>query len=203
MIKWKFLYIHALLLLGVIILTCVLPCHADDFKIFQNVKYVRNPYNDGDSFLVNVDRKEYFIRLYFVDCPDTKYNSKTDASRVREQTRYFGLTNATDTIDFGVKAKEFTQLVLFEPFIMHTTFAFSPSRSSNKRCYAFITTSTGDDLACLLVVNGHARVHGTGRKTPQGVSRDETIKRLKDHQDSAMMKRVGIWTKSKQSGPNR
>jgi len=51
-------------------------------------------------------------------------------------------------------------------------------------------------LASLLVKNGFARTHGIGRKTPDGVSRDEMIERLRDLEISAMLKRVGIWSES-------
>jgi DNA uptake protein ComE-like DNA-binding protein len=62
--------------------------------------------------------------------------------------------------------------------------------------YGFIITADGNDLASLLVKNGFARTHGVGRKTPDGVSRDEMVERLRDLEISAMLKRVGIWSES-------
>ena len=70
-------------------------------------------------------------------------------------------------------------------------------RSAKGRVYGFITTLDGDDLASLLLVkNGFAHTHGIGRKTPDGVSRDEMIERLRDLEISAMLKRVGIWSET-------
>ncbi|MCD6527968.1 MAG: helix-hairpin-helix domain-containing protein, partial [Desulfuromonas sp.] len=134
--------------------------------------------------------------LYFVDCPETSVSSKSDARRVREQTRYFGLTNAERVIHFGNKAKAFVERILAKPFTVYTAFASALGRSAKGRVYGFITTADGDDLASLLVKNGFARAHGIGRKTPAGVSRDEMMERLHDLEISAMLKRVGIWSES-------
>ena len=51
-------------------------------------------------------------------------------------------------------------------------------------------------MASLLVKNGFGRTRGIGRKTPDGVSRNEMIERLRDLEISAMLKRVGIWSES-------
>ncbi|RJP60367.1 MAG: helix-hairpin-helix domain-containing protein [Deltaproteobacteria bacterium] len=51
-------------------------------------------------------------------------------------------------------------------------------------------------MASLLVKNGFARTYGIGRTTPDGVSPDEMVKRLRDFEISAMLKRVGIWSES-------
>lgn len=43
---------------------------------------------------------------------------------------------------------------------------------------------------------GLARTRGIGRKSPEGVPRDEMIERLRDFEISAILKRVGIWSES-------
>ncbi len=164
--------------------------------MFSNVRLVNNPANDGDSFFVEADRKTFHVRLYFVDCPETSTSSKSDARRVREQTRYFGLSQAARTIHFGSQAKSFVKRILAKPFTVHTAFASALGRSAKGRVYGFITTADGDDLASLLVKNGFARTHGIGRKTPNGIRRDEMIERLRDLETSAMLKRIGIWSES-------
>ncbi len=173
---------------------------AGELKEFKGVQYVPDKSNDGDSFLVSVTerggKKEYRVRLYFVDCPETTADSETDARRVREQTRYFGLENASDTVKFGAEATEFTRKALDKPFTMHTSFASAPGRSAGGRVYAFITTSTGEDLARLLVTNGYARTLGVYRKTPGGVRHDEMKKQLEDLELGAAIKLVGIWAKT-------
>jgi len=190
------------LLTGILFLTTMLifggslPSYAADLQMFSNVRLVNNPANDGDSFFAEAGEKSFHVRLYFVDCPETSTGSKSDARRAREQTRYFGLSHATRTIHFGNEAKTFVERILARPFTVHTAFASALGRSAKGRVYGFIITADGDDLASLLVKNGLARAYGIGRKTPNGVPRDEMIERLHDLETSAMLKRVGIWSES-------
>jgi len=170
--------------------------YAADLQMFSNARLIKNPANDGDSFVVEANGKSFHLRLYFVDCPETSTSSKSDAQRVREQARYFGLSPATRIIHFGNEAKTFVEHVLAKPFTVHTAFASALGRSAKGRVYGFITTAERDDLASLLVKNGLARTHGMGRKTPNGIPRNELIERLRDLETSAMLKRIGIWSES-------
>ncbi len=170
--------------------------HAAALQKFTNAKLINNSANDGDSFFVEAGGKSFRVRLYFVDCPETSASSMSDARRVREQTRYFGLSQATRTIHFGNEAKIFVERILSKPFTVHTAFASALGRSAKGRVYGFITTANGDDLASLLVRNGLARTHGIGRETPNGMPRNEMIARLRDIETSAMLKRTGIWSES-------
>ncbi len=169
---------------------------AADLKMFSNARLINDPANDGDSFLVEANGKSFHVRLYFVDCPEILIASKSDAQRVREQTRYFGLPDATRTTHFGNQAKTFVDHILDKPFTVHTAFASALGRSAKGRVYGFIITAEGNDLASLLVKNGFARTLGVGRKTPNGISRNEMAERLRDLEISAMLKRVGIWSDS-------
>ena len=187
----RFLFVTAVLMFG-----GILPSFSADLQMFSNGRLINDPANDGDSFLVEANGKSFHVRLYFVDCPETLIAFQSDAQRVREQTRYFGLSDAARTIHFGNKAKTFIDHVLVKPFTVHTAFASALGRSSKGRVYGFITTADGNDLASLLVKNGFARTHGIGRKTRDGVSRDEMVERLRDFEISAMLKRVGIWSES-------
>lgn len=189
--SWGFLYLTAIMIFG-----GILPSFAADLQMFSNGRLISNPGNDGDSFLVEANGKSFHLRLYFVDCPETSISFKSDAERVREQTRYFGLSDAKRTIHFGNEAKTFVDRVLVKPFTVHTAFASALGRSAKGRVYGFITTADGNDLASLLVKNGLAHTHGIGRETPDGVARDEMIERLRDLEISAMLKRVGIWSES-------
>ncbi len=190
------------LLIGILFLTAmlifggILQSYAADLQMFSNARLVNNPANDGDSFFVEADGKSFHVRLYFVDCPETSTSSKTDAQRVREQTRYFGLSRAIRTIHFGNEAKTFVERILAKPFTVHTAFASALGRSAKGRVYGFIITAEGDDLGSLLVKNGFARTHGIGRETPNGIQRNEMIERLRDLETSAMLKRIGIWSES-------
>jgi DNA uptake protein ComE-like DNA-binding protein len=190
------LLIRSLLLTIVLMFVGILQSYAADLQMFSNAKSINNPANDGDSFLVEANGKSFRVRLYFVDCPETSVNSESDAQRVREQTRYFGLSQAARTIHFGSEAKTLVERILAKPFTVHTAFASALGRSAKGRVYGFITTADGNDLASLLVKNGFARTHGIGRKTPDGVSRDEMIEKLRDLEISAISKRIGIWSES-------
>ncbi|MDP3048064.1 MAG: helix-hairpin-helix domain-containing protein [Thermodesulfovibrionales bacterium] len=174
----------------------ILPSFAADLQMFSNVQLVKNPANDGDSFLVKANGKSFHVRLYFVDCPETSISFKSDAQRVREQTRYFGLISAERTIHFGNEAKIFVERILAKPFTLYTDFASALGRSPKGRMYGFIITADGNDLASLLVKNGFARTHGVGRKTPAGTSRDEMFEILRDMEISAILKHIGIWSES-------
>ena len=167
---------------------------AKQFQTFHNAKLVQA--NDGDSFLVDIGEKVIHIRLYFVDCPETTVSSRSDARRVREQTRYFGLTNAEHTVHFGNEATELVERELSRPFTVHTAFANALGRSSKRRVYGLITTEDGSDLGALLIKNGLCRPYGVGRKTPDGTSKDEMFEKLQDLKDEAMLKRIGVWSKS-------
>jgi len=154
---------------------------------------LEDPSNDGDSFLVEAEGKKMHLRLYFVDCPETATSSRSDARRVREQTRYFGLSDPARTVHFGKQAKAFTADILKDPFTVHTAHAKAGGRSAEGRVYAFVTTAGGDDLAGLLVKSGLARVLGIGREAPDQTSRREVESGLKDLEISAMLKKAGIW----------
>lgn len=187
----RILFLTAILVFGGIFLS-----HAIDLQKFSNAKLINNASNDGDSFLVKANGKSFRLRLYFVDCPETSISSKSDAQRVREQTRYFGLPDVKRTVHFGYEAKTFVMNVLDKPFVIYTVFANALGRSAKGRVYGFITTAGGDDLASLLVKNGLARSHGMGRKTSTGMPRQEMFERLYDLETSAMLKHIGIWSES-------
>jgi competence protein ComEA len=187
---------RSLFLTAILMFGGILPSYAADLQRFSNAQLINNPANDGDSFLVEANGKSFHVRLYFVDCPETSINSTSDAQRVREQTRYFGLSDAARTIHFGNEAKTFVERILAKPFTVHTAFASALGRSAKGRIYGFIITSDGNDLASLLVKNGFARTHGIGRETPNGITHNEMVERLRDLETSAMIKRIGIWSES-------
>ena len=165
---------------------------ADELRTFKNAVLKADDANDGDSFRVDLGEQVCILRLYFVDCPETSADSQTDARRVREQMRYFGV-DAKQLVESGRKTEAFTAQALAEPFTVHTAFASAGGRSEEPRYYAFVTTSDGRDLAARLVEHGLARSHGLGRETPDKVSRDDAKARLDDLEAAAMMKRAGIW----------
>lgn len=162
----------------------------------EKITFLTDESNDGDSFLVQTSDKQQRVRLYFVDCPETSATAKSDATRICEQFRYFGLPDPKSVIEVGQQAKAFTAQALAKPFTVITSFASALGRSAQGRIYAFVRTSDGADLASLLVARGFARAHGIGHETPDGKSREEMSEHLKDLESSAMLARAGIWAKS-------
>jgi endonuclease YncB( thermonuclease family) len=169
------------------------PSTAGELHAYTNAILIDSPYNDGDSFQVNINGSNITIRLYFADCPETSVSRNTDARRVRSQTRYFGVPSHRETIFFGKEATKFTKQQLSKPFTLYTALASAPGRSPHGRFFGFIKTADGEDLASLLVANGYARAYGVARKTPSGIRHEEMAARLNDMESAAMLARKGIW----------
>ena len=168
-----------------------------DLQELSGCKLVDAPGNDGDSFRIRTPGgDEHNLRLYFVDCSETSADNNTDASRVRKQTAYFGLSSHADTLDFGRKASAFTRKVLSEPFTVHTAFATAPGRSAGGRVYGFVRTADGKDLAEVLVAAGLARVYGVYRRTSTGVHHKEAKERFHDIELAAALEKMGLWAHS-------
>ncbi|NLB56399.1 MAG: hypothetical protein GX811_11665 [Lentisphaerae bacterium] len=160
---------------------------------YENVRYIQNPANDGDSFEAELGKVTVILRLYYVDCPETSASGTGDASRLLEQLQYWGITNPASLVNFGRVASDFTQNILSKPFTVYTSHANALGRSSKGRIYAFVVTEDGKDLASLLVEAGLARVKGVGRTSPEGIRQEEVKARLFDLELAAALKRVGIW----------
>jgi len=157
---------------------------------------VSSEYNDGDSFAVDLGKRQVTARLYFVDCPETTATDATTARRLRTQTRYFGMENHQRTIFYGKRAARFTREQLARPFTVHTAFATALGRSTAGRVCAFVTTADGEDLARLLVANGLARARGFRRASPDGTHHAEVAARLTDLEGAAMLAGRGIWAEA-------
>ncbi|MCB1232898.1 MAG: helix-hairpin-helix domain-containing protein, partial [Verrucomicrobiae bacterium] len=165
-------------------------------EIFEGATLVETEYNDADSFRIKLPERdsEEVIRLYFVDSPETSFDTESDRRRVLEQSRYFGLDDARQVIVFGKEAGEFVAEKLKKPFTVHTAFARAQGRSRKPRIYAMVETADGEDLAKLLVENGYARSRGIGRQLPGGTTADEYTAFLTDLEMVAAIKKKGIWS---------
>lgn len=166
---------------------------AADLQKFTDVRLVENPSNDGDSFVVQAGERQMHVRLYFVDCPESVATTDADAKRVREQARYFGITDAKKVFEFGHDATAFTTNALAKPFTIYTAFSSALGRSPGGRIYAFVITSDGKDLGQLLVGNGLGRAHGSKREGPTGVAAKQIQKELQDLESEAMLQHAGTW----------
>jgi competence protein ComEA len=159
-----------------------------DWVTLENCRLVPNPANDGDSFHVRVNEKEYIFRLYLVDAPEI---DAANPARLIEQAKYFGIS-VPQVIEVGEAAKEFTQEKLAEPFTVVTRMANAMGRSNIERFYAFVQTKDGD-LGEQLVANGLARIQGR-RVTPPGASSySAALQKLQELEDQAKRQKLGGW----------
>ena len=196
---WAKIYIW-FFLFGIFAAVLHKPAHADDafggLERWENVVWVDHPSNDGDSFYVAHDGEQHLLRLYYVDTAETSAASETDARRVRDQTRYFGLRHHRDTVHFGEVAADFAREQLSRPFTVYTARATAPGRSVSRRIYAFVETADGEDFASLLVAQGLARAYGVRRRLPDGRSAADGAAWFSDLESAAMLDREGIWSAS-------
>jgi len=154
----------------------------------QGGHYLVKRANDGDSFHISIQGKEYIFRLYFVDAPETTSEFR---DRVEEQASYFGVT-VDQVLKLGELAKTYTREKLSGPFLVRTCWEDAMGRSRMQRFYAFVQTSNGD-LGEQLVENGLARIHGASAKPEALSSAGSELRKLADLERKAKQEKVGGW----------
>jgi DNA uptake protein ComE-like DNA-binding protein len=162
----------------------------------SKLRLVETLSNDADSFVATAGDQTYHLRLYLVDSPETTAADPTLARRVREQSRYFGVTDPAVVVRFGTLAAARTRELLSAPFTAYTANSGALGRSADQRIYAYVVTSDGNDLGEQLVREGLARAFGQGRANYAGVTQAEQRAKLSDLELSAALARKGIWAES-------
>lgn len=162
---------------------------------YQNCQFVDETWADGDSFPVRFpDGTIKTIRLYGVDCLESSVGgSDSNARRLRDQKRWFGIPTMELAHSLGIKGKSETKTQLTKPFTVHTAFADARGDTRYERVYGFVSTNSGSDLSELLVSKGLARAFGVCRQRPDGTSGDEWREQLKDLEVIATKKDLGAW----------
>lgn len=178
------------------------PLGAQSLEKISGCRYIATEWADGDSFLVETaEGKQLNVRLYGADCLESEVTHPSDARRLREQRRYFGVSDAGGTPQASIElAKQIgkqgtveTASALARPFTVHTSFADARGSSNHKRVYAFVTTAEGEDLAERLVSMGLARAFGVYRETPDGKHHLIYRDRLGDLELRASKLGSGVW----------
>jgi DNA uptake protein ComE-like DNA-binding protein len=161
----------------------------------ENCVLVDTPWSDGDSFQIKTaDGKSPTIRLYGVDCIEMHVQGDdSNARRLRDQRRHFGINDIQVAKKEGEAAKAATAKLLGKPFTVHTTFADGRGDGRFSRVYAFVETADGRNLSELLVSQGLARAFGVVRQLPNGTSGDEWMEQLKDLELTAARAGRGAW----------
>jgi competence protein ComEA len=195
-------------LLTALVLLCIPPALAAPAKAFQklqNCTLVAAEWADGDSFLIRkADGETMTVRLYGADCIEWHVTDDTDARQLREQRRYFGITEASPTAresidlakDFGKAAAEKTAALLQQPFNVHTRLQNALGDGKHQRFYAFVQCADGIDLATELVRAGLARAHGVHADGPGGLTREDYKETLADIELQAAKLGRGIWART-------
>ncbi len=174
----------------------------DPLTRLENCTLVATEWADGDSFLVKTaDGKELTVRLYGADCIEFHVTDKSDAARLAEQRRYFGISKFGGTAEksialaksLGGLATEETVRVLAKPFTVHTSYADARGDGKHQRVYGFVTTASGEDLASHLVSAGLARAFGVYKTTPLGKPGTEFRAQLADLELRAARLGSGAW----------
>jgi competence protein ComEA len=148
-------------------------------------KLLPNESNDGDSFHVEHEGKEYIFRLYFVDTPES---SRQVEERVAAQADDFGVSEE-QVLDTGHAAAEFTAKALRGRFEVLTRFENALGASRMGRSYAVIKTPQKEDLGMLLVKNGLARAHGMAPDAPGSYKMTD----YKRAEERARRNKIGIF----------
>src|SRR5207253_1943717 len=106
-----------------------LGARGEDWITLENCRLVPSEANDGDSFHVRANDKEYIFRLYLVDAPET---DAANPARLIEQAKYFGIS-VLQVIELGEAAKLFVEEKLAEPFTVFTRMSNAMGRSNIER----------------------------------------------------------------------
>ncbi len=174
--------------------TIVARAQSSDFQTFEGCRYIATEWADGDSFLVEFpDGEQHTLRLYHIDCMETRATQDSDKRRIREQANYYGVEDLKIIVDAGREASTLVAELLSEPFTVHTSFANALGRSAQPRYSAYIHLADGRNLGKLLVGKGLAKPTSTERSTPSGTSAAEHNLELEDLEIVAAMRRIGIW----------
>ena len=169
-----------------------------ELKKIANCQLIPTDWADGDSFSVRLpDGKEQTIRLYGADCIEIHVQGDdSNARRLRDQRRYFGIGDILIAKSMGEAAKAATFEKLAQPFTIHTSFADGRGDERFSRVYAFVETADGTDLAEWLVSQGLARAFGVVRQLPDGTRGAEWREQLIDLELTAAGASRGAWAKT-------
>ncbi len=164
----------------------------------SNCVLIPSEWADGDSFSVRLpDGKVQTVRLYGADCIEIHLQGDdSNARRLRDQRRYFGIDDILTAKTFGEAAKAETCKQLSKPFTVYTSFADGRGDGRFSRIYGFVETADGKDLSEWLVAQGLARAFGVVRQLPSGTAGNEWKEQLADLELTAARSGRGAWGKT-------
>jgi competence ComEA-like helix-hairpin-helix protein len=192
-------YLTVVIRYFLILWLALLPCPASEELVkFAGCVLVETAWADGDSFSVRFpDGKERTIRLYGVDCIEIHVSGDdSNARRLRDQRRYFGIDDILTAKTIGESARLETAKLLASPFTIFTVFADGRGDGRFERVYGFVETADGKNLSEWLVTQGLARAFGVVRQLQDGTSGSEWKEQLADLELTAARAGRGAWAKT-------
>ncbi|MEX8519432.1 MAG: thermonuclease family protein [Leptothrix sp. (in: b-proteobacteria)] len=177
-------------LLGLLLPLQARATEARNWARLDNCRYIDNAsVNDADSFQVRCGTREFVLRLYSVDAPESDAGL---AERVSEQASSFGVSEA-DVLRIGrIASKQVRRRLLGREFIVWTRWADVPGHSRLPRYYGALEVD-GGDLGQWLLSQGYARVKGLKIIGPRGGSASDLQRRLHLLELRAQRERRGLW----------
>jgi competence protein ComEA len=160
-----------------------------NWEVLDGCRLMTNSAMDGDSFHVLHKGRDYLVRLYFVDAPETDASLR---ERIEDQAAYFGIA-AADVPRGGNLATQLTRERLTgRDFTVVTRWQNAMGRSKSVRFYGIVLVQ-GKSLADELVSNGLARIYGLRANWPETTRSATIINRLKNLEIMAREQRRGLW----------
>ncbi len=170
------------------------------YDSYPDARLVEREGNDGDSFHVRAGGRDFELRLYFVDAPESYLSDRyaDQRRRVAEQARALGGITPQEAVEAGQRAKAFTRQQLGGRTF--TVYTYWERVFDGDRFYGFVELPDGSDLGARLVEQGLARIHtkGPGSKekpvpTPRGESFFQARDRLEAIEREARKAKRGAW----------
>ncbi|HEY2952563.1 MAG TPA: helix-hairpin-helix domain-containing protein [Verrucomicrobiae bacterium] len=160
-----------------------------NWEVLDGCRLLTNAPMDGDSFHVLHRGRDYLVRLYFVDAPETDASLR---ERIEDQAEYFGIAVA-DVPRGGILATKLTREKLTgREFTVVTRWQNAMGRSRQARFYGIVLVH-GKSLADELVSNGLARIYGLRANWPETTRSATIINKLKNLEMTAREQGRGLW----------
>ncbi len=167
------------------------------WEVLDRCRLVTNSPTDGDSFRILHRGREYGMRLYFVDCPESDPSLR---ERVEDQAAYFGVATA-DIVPAAQLAAKFTaERLAGREFTVQTRWQNGLGRSQVARFYCEVLVE-GRNLGEELVAHGLARVHGIKAVRADGTRAATVVSQLKNLELTARAENRGLWDTNRFARP--
>ena len=180
--------------------TVTAPAKVRGYEVFRDALLVDRDGNDGDSFMVRAGGRDFELRLYFVDAPESYLSDRYENQqrRVADQARDLGGISSEEAVAIGKAAKKFTKEQLEgKAFTVYTSWE---RVYDGDRVYGFVELSDGTYLGTRLVEEGLARIHtkGPGSKekpvpTPDGATFFQHRDKLESLERQSQRAKRGAW----------